>query len=221
MPFLPGSNKVRSELDSQSQDMKEPPAKPEPAAGFLNLPVLGSLGGPRSADGKQALAEAAQDVQEQEAEPKGFSLGFLKHAPFGLSGGGASNGQQGAEEAAEEAGSNGISVDAILKHAPFGLGKDADERAEELEEDAAEAKGLSVGMLKGLFGAKDDDAGKPTQPAESREEQAQRAGLSLEMLKQHWPFNGSNTEAAIQEVEEKNAREGKEKSGWNVLKLGQ
>ena len=94
VPFLPGSNGVRSELESQSQDMKDPPAKPEPAAGFLNLPVAGSLGGPSSADGKQALAEAAEDVQEQEADRQGFNLGFLKHAPFGLGGGGSLNGKQ-------------------------------------------------------------------------------------------------------------------------------
>lgn len=231
MPFLPGSNGVRSELESQSQDMKDPPAKPEPAAGFLNLPVAGSLGGPSSADGKQALAEAAEDVQEQEADRQGFNLGFLKHAPFGLGGGGSLNGKQGAEEAAEKQDSgantaNGISVNAILKHAPFGFGKEAAERAEakEAEEDAAEAKGLSMGMLKGLFKANNEDneeAEEPKQHAESTEEQAESVGFSLDVLKQHWPFNGSDTAAAEQEAEEKSTQQSKEKPGWGFLKLGQ
>ena len=89
-------------------------------------------------------------------------------------------------------------MNAILKHAPFGFGKEAAERAEakEAEEDAAEAKGLSMGMLKGLFKANNEDneeAEEPKQHAESTEEQAESVGFSLDVLKQHWPFNGSDT----------------------------
>ncbi len=235
MPFLkPGdSEAVRSELERQSRDIEEEPEpEPAPVAGFLNLPVAGSLGGERTSGGRQALSEAAEDVREHaDAGSKGMSLGFLKHVPFW--GGGkkkepSESGKQAAAEA-EEKGKNAAAQEdgiglALLKHAPFGIGKEAAEKAEasKAEQEAEESRGLSMGMLKGLFGGEGAQNGKGADRAESTEQQAEEAGFSVDLNKL-WPFsssNSSNGEAVErQTAEKKQVEAGNEKSGF--LGLGQ
>lgn len=230
VPFLkPGdSEAVRSELEMQSRDLEDAP-EPEPVAGFLNLPVAGSLGGERTSSGKQALSKAAEDVREHGgAGPKGFGLGLLKQAPFWR--GKEAPSDSGKQAAAEAEGGGqstaqegGIGL-AILKHAPFGIGKEAAEKAEarEAEQEAEESRGLSLGMLKkGLFG---DDGAQNGQgsanDAESTEQQAEQAGFSMDLNKL-WPFNNNdgNDGGAVEKEAEKQAVVSKEKSGF--LGLGQ
>ena len=218
VPFLNSGKDgeaVEAELEAQTKEgERDAAASHNSVAGFLNLPLDSSLGGPQpshgnpNADGKAAVAEAEQEVEEEGGKWPGWPvLGFLSGSSGGLSGSSEGDPKAAAaeEKAVKEQGEERFSWD-FLKKSPFSSQASAD--AQKAEAAAAEAKAAEEreGRISWTFLKRNPFSSEEESAKEGAEESTPEGGIKG-WKGLHLPFLGQGTEEAQTKAAEKEVNE--------------
>ena len=212
VPFLDTGKEgeaVEAELEAQTKDgEREAEASHDHVAGFLNLPLGSSLGGPQpphegtQADGRAAVAEAKQEVEDAEG-PGWPVLGSLGSFVGGLTGASkeqaavAAAKEKAAEERAEERAGWGFLPKGLFgSEASAAKAKAAAAQAKAAEE---RDKSFSWALLKSPFSS-EEPAVEAAEESASRGDDKGWKGL-------HLPFLGQSVEEAQTEAAEEEAEE--------------
>ena len=215
MPFLDageGGEAVQAELEAQTRDGERREAEASSSghvAGFLNLPLPSSLGGPpqpppradATAQGKAAVADAKQDVGHRKG-PAWPVLGFL--GGIGGGRGGASEEKAAAaaaKKAVEEQKQGGFSFRGLFGSKARNAEKAKAAAAEAKAAEERDSRGFSWEALKSAFSSEEKAA------AEEVKGSAAPRGGSKGWRGLNLPFLGRSAEEAQTKAAEDDAEE--------------